>query len=460
MAATGALGLALAAPAVLVHAEPAIPSESEVRSAEEKANAKQNEVATIQSQLDSAAAELEDLQIASARAHDAYNGAQEKLAVAQRAEQGKQRVLKKAEAKVAASREDVGELARSEIQGKGPLVEAGSLLTSNGPEEMLERAARFTSVSTVLQGKQDQLVIDEAAAEQARTAAAEATAAVQAETEKAATAKNAAEAASQRQQAAVDGYSSHRATLIKELAEAQRVSVAVATERREGIEAQRRATAEAKARKAEQAQQAREEKAAEERAVAQRATRAERERRQAQQADQDRAAASSKDNADAPAAPAPKPEPKPDPKPKPKPDPKPKPKPKPKPDPEPEYNGSGAQAAISFARAQIGEPYVWGAAGPNSWDCSGLTMKAWAAGGKSIGHYTGTQWSRIQHISQSQLQPGDLVFWASNASDASSIHHVGLYIGGGQMIHAPKPGQDVEQQSIYYWYPPTHFGRP
>lgn len=121
---------------------------------------------------------------------------------------------------------------------------------------------------------------------------------------------------------------------------------------------------------------------------------------------------------------------------------------------------AGARAAIDFAYRQLGDPYVWGAEGPDSWDCSGLTMKAWAAGGKDIGHYTGIQWSRIQHIAESDLQPGDLIFWSTDPSNPVTIYHVGLYIGGGQMIHAPRPGKSVEVQNVYYWQQPTFFGRP
>ena len=123
-------------------------------------------------------------------------------------------------------------------------------------------------------------------------------------------------------------------------------------------------------------------------------------------------------------------------------------------------DSSAAKVAIDFARQQIGKPYVWGAVGPNAYDCSGLTMQAWAAAGKSLGHYTGIQWSRVAHISESQLQPGDLIFWATNASNPDTIFHVGLSVGNGRMIQAPRPGKTIEETSVYYWIPPTFFGRP
>jgi cell wall-associated NlpC family hydrolase len=120
---------------------------------------------------------------------------------------------------------------------------------------------------------------------------------------------------------------------------------------------------------------------------------------------------------------------------------------------------SGASAAISFARQQIGDPYVWGAAGPNAWDCSGLTMGAWRAGGISLPHYSVAQYEQSTPISRGSLKPGDLVFWGSSSS-SSSIYHVALYVGNGMIIQAPRTGRDVEEVSMYYWITPNFFARP
>ena len=119
----------------------------------------------------------------------------------------------------------------------------------------------------------------------------------------------------------------------------------------------------------------------------------------------------------------------------------------------------GAPAAIAFAEAQIGDPYQWGAAGPDRWDCSGLTMRAWEAGGVSLPHYSAGQYDASTPITEDQLQPGDLLFWGSS-SNPSSIYHVALYVGGGQMIHAPRTGEDVAQVSVNYWISPNFFARP
>ncbi len=102
---------------------------------------------------------------------------------------------------------------------------------------------------------------------------------------------------------------------------------------------------------------------------------------------------------------------------------------------------------------------MWGAAGPGSWDCSGLTMGAWRAGGISLPHYSVAQYTQSTRISQSQLRPGDLVFWGSSSSP-SSIYHVALYVGNGMIIQAPRTGRDVEEVSMYYWITPNFFARP
>jgi cell wall-associated NlpC family hydrolase len=108
---------------------------------------------------------------------------------------------------------------------------------------------------------------------------------------------------------------------------------------------------------------------------------------------------------------------------------------------------AAAASAIAFARAQMGKPYVWGGEGPNGFDCSGLTMMAYQSAGISIPRVAAAQYTIGRHINdQSQLQPGDLVFFANGS--AASIHHVGLYIGNGNMIEAPFTGANVRIHTI------------
>ncbi|MDQ0941313.1 C40 family peptidase [Streptomyces sp. V1I1] len=103
-----------------------------------------------------------------------------------------------------------------------------------------------------------------------------------------------------------------------------------------------------------------------------------------------------------------------------------------------------AEKVLSFARSQIGKPYVWGASGPSSYDCSGLTQAAWKAAGVDLPRTTWDQVKVGQRVETKDLLPGDLVFFYDD------ISHVGIYIGDGKMIHAPKPGANVREESIYY----------
>ncbi len=122
----------------------------------------------------------------------------------------------------------------------------------------------------------------------------------------------------------------------------------------------------------------------------------------------------------------------------------------------PTYDGPAtgrAADAVRTAFAQLGDPYSWGAAGPNAFDCSGLTMYSWAAAGVSLPHSSSAQYSVVQHVSIADLQPGDLVFYYS------PISHVGIYIGGDRIIDAPYPGLNVHVTGLHSM-PLVGAGRP
>ncbi|MGC5028342.1 NlpC/P60 family protein [Micromonospora sp. DT229] len=122
----------------------------------------------------------------------------------------------------------------------------------------------------------------------------------------------------------------------------------------------------------------------------------------------------------------------------------------------PTINGvvsEAARTAIKVACAQVGKPYVWGATGPNSFDCSGLTQYAYKAAGIYLTHFTGAQWNEGKAISRAEARPGDLVFFRSDLS------HVGLYLGNNQMVHAPRAGKPVNVSPITTM-PVAGFRRP
>ncbi|WP_137994316.1 C40 family peptidase [Streptomyces vilmorinianum] len=93
--------------------------------------------------------------------------------------------------------------------------------------------------------------------------------------------------------------------------------------------------------------------------------------------------------------------------------------------------------AVEFATAQIGKPYVWGAEGPDSFDCSGLTQSAWGSAGRSIPRTSQEQWRLLPRVDIKDMRPGDLIVYYKDAS------HIGMYVGNGAIVHAPRPGRDV-----------------
>jgi len=109
---------------------------------------------------------------------------------------------------------------------------------------------------------------------------------------------------------------------------------------------------------------------------------------------------------------------------------------------------------VAAATSRLGAPYVWAAAGPDTFDCSGLTMWAWAQVGRSLPHNSGAQFSSTRRVTAAQLQPGDLVFYFS------PISHVSMYIGGGQIVDAPHSGATVRITSMGYPGTIVGYGRP
>lgn len=111
-------------------------------------------------------------------------------------------------------------------------------------------------------------------------------------------------------------------------------------------------------------------------------------------------------------------------------------------------NSSTAQTVVSAAQSQIGKPYVWGATGPNAYDCSGLVQYAYSQAGKNVGRTTYQQAGAGQHISVSQAQAGDILMWGD--------YHDAIYVGNNQYVHAPQPGQNVTQASISSYFMPDY----
>lgn len=115
----------------------------------------------------------------------------------------------------------------------------------------------------------------------------------------------------------------------------------------------------------------------------------------------------------------------------------------------PDVSGA-AGIAINYAYGALGSTYVWGSAGPSTYDCSGLTSAAWAAAGVSIPHSASSQWSSLPRVNLSDVQPGDIIYYGNYGP------HVALYVGGGQIIHArhPGPGGEVQLDGMYAYDDP------
>jgi len=373
-------------------------------------------VGELQVRLVQSRMHLNDLLARSAAAAERLNGATFELAEAEADLDRQRAAVKRAEAQLADQRDVVAALTVEQLQSGTGTARLTTLFESDGPQQLLERAGAYASTNEAMNARIDTLtarqVVRDAAARRADTAQDALRAAVKNRQAAAAGIGRAIATA----EAAVDSTSRERDALLEQLASAQGVTVREASKKQDKID---------------------------------------------ERIDQ---GGPSTPVGDPVTDPAPVPEPsKPKPtQPKPKPtEPKPKPtvepKPKPKPaDPAP-ASGGKADRAIAYARAQLGEPYKWGGAGPGSWDCSGLLMRAWGAAGVSLPHSASGQYSRTQKVSVGSIRRGDLVYWGKSPG---SIYHVAMYLGGGKMIHAPRPGRSVEIVSITYWIKPSFASRP
>ncbi len=428
--------------------EPDTPSRAEVDQARQETAGKKRDVSAVQADLVLANQRLQGAGVRAAQAAEAFNAARWRLSEARKDATAAAQRATRAEAELSVHEESYGQVIAATYEMSPGMSTLSAVVGQDGIDGVVEQANTMFEMTASMDDLQMQFEASQSVAVLARNDADEAKQSAAALESEAATAKQAAQNEEAAALAASEQVAQDKGALLVELSQLQSISVSLATRRQSALEL-----------------------AAQQRAATAAAT-------------EDPAPATptaATPTVPAPADPAgtdPQPEPQPEPQPgpgpepgpdpQPSPDPAPAPVPKPKPDPKPAPQPapappapsvSGAQRAISFARAQIGEPYRWGAAGPGTWDCSGLTMKAWQSGGKYLPHYSVGQYGAGTPIRSSQLRAGDLVFWGSSSSPGS-IYHVGLYIGGGQMIHAPRTGRDVTQESVYYWTPPNFFARP
>ena len=372
-----------------VLADPTYPSADAVARSKAAVAARAADVATIEGRLAAADIRLQRVSIEVAQAVEAYDGARYRLQLAAAAALTARAQADAADGAVQTSRVELGRFAAASYRSGGGLAGIDVLLGAQSVDDL----ARRTAVLQILGGQRDaSLRRVQAAGSVARVLRGSADAAFGREQQAAAAvdaARQAAEAKLAGQQAAVAAIQSQRQSLLASLAAARRTSVSLEQARLSGLARERQARAEAARRAAARA-----------------------------------AAAAARRHPTSPP-------------------------------PGPGGGGTstgttaGARAAIAYAEQQLGAPYEWGATGPSTFDCSGLTMQAWARGGVSLPHYSVAQYEASAPVALGNLRPGDLVFFASDPSDYHSIYHVGLFVGNGTMIEAPYTGESVRYSSIW-----------
>jgi cell wall-associated NlpC family hydrolase len=377
-------------------------------------------VSELQVRLVESRMHLNDLYARSAAAAELLNGATFELAEAKADLKRQKAAVKRAEARLAVQRDAVAALTVEQLQSGSGTARLTTLFESEGPQQLLERAGAYTSTNEAINARIDTLTARQVVRDAAVSRADAAQDALRDAVKDRASAAAGIDRAIAAAEAAADSTRRERDALIEQLAAAQDVTVEAAEKKQDVID------------------------------------------RQIDQSGPSTPVGGPATEPDPPRdepsdPPSSDPEPS-EPKPKPQPKPKPTPSPKPPPADPPSASGGKVDRAIAFARAQLGEPYKWGGAGPGSWDCSGLVMKAWGAAGVSFPHSASAQFTRSKRVSVGSVQRGDLVFWSKGG--AKSIYHVAMYLGGGKMIHAPRPGRDVEIVSFTYWIKPDLAARP
>ncbi|OPC82284.1 hypothetical protein B4N89_16280 [Embleya scabrispora] len=418
------------------------PGADQVRRAHDAVTGKADDIARIEAELDREAGDLARLDIRADAAVEEYNGAVVLRRQAQDRAADADVYLRTADARLTRARDELGRLAAQTYRmgGGAGLGAFRAMLGAGSPGDLV---SRLESLRRISQDGDDTLrrgiaaVHDAAAAktdaEHSAEAAGRATEAVRA-------AKDRVEAELAAQQGRVHEITARHTTLLAELATLKQSSIDLETQRRDGraAEAQRRAEEEARARAeadAAREQARREKEEADRRAEQARPAEAAREQEAARPA-KPGTAAEPAERVDAVAASKPA-----------------------RPGDKAAADPAGATAAIAYAKAQLGKPYVWGGEGPSGFDCSGLVMQAWRRAGVKMAHFAATQYFESTPVSYKNLRPGDLVFWTETKS-ASDIHHVAMYLGGGKMIHAPRTGDVVKISNLFYMGTPDYYARP
>ncbi len=380
---------------------PVYPSQTQVDAAKRAAAAAGNTVAELQAQYNAASAHLAAVQDEVSAAAEVYNEARIRLDESTAAAKDAAAAAAAAQQAADAASLTVRRYASLMYQSDSALSGLEAYLSSSGPQDLADRAIGMAAIGDARSSALEK------AAQSANLAVSTRATATLAQSQQAAAAK-VAEAARAAAQAKADAAAAEASTIaaqqkamVAKLAQLQRTSIAVEQARQTGL---RRAAAAAAAEAARRAAEA------------------------ARRAAEARNRAGSGTGSDpGPGSDTPIP------------------------------SASGVVAVLAYARAQVGKWYQWGGAGPSTFDCSGLSMMAWRRAGVYMPHGSQAQYAMTRRVPIDQLQPGDLVFYG--ASGATN-HHVGIYVGSGQMIEAPHTGAQVRYSSIYRSDLLPYGGRP
>jgi peptidoglycan DL-endopeptidase CwlO len=400
-------------------ADPSYPSAKQVQRAKGAVSGASRSVATLEARLAVASARLDQLQTQVQVAAEAYDVARIELAARTTAAQAARQQADLAEQQAQQATRQVGRLAvDTYINGPG----YGGLevfVTDAGPGELLSRAAGVRIAADIAHTTLERADAARVVASLMRRQAELALAQQQAAAQRLEQAKAGAEAKAHAAEVERTRIESDRTAMIAQLASLKKTSVRLETERQQGLEEAARRRAEERRRAAAEAaaRLERERRAAAEQARANRPDRSE------------RAGDSSSSGSEAGGGSS-------------------------------RGSSSAGAAAVAWAKTQLGKDYQWGADGPSTYDCSGLTLQAWGRQGVSLPHSSTMQYAVTEHVDLSSLRPGDLLFYATDTSDPSTIHHVAIYAGGGQMVEAPYTGAQVRISSIYRSGMMPYAGRP
>ena len=409
-----ALAVLALLPGAIAQADPDL-SDDDVRAAQEAVRTGAGAVAAVELELAQQSAALDAAWVAVATAAEDYTGAVVAQDAAQAAAADAAERSAQADEQVEEARAELGRIALEANRSGGSLDSVAVLLSADGYEDFV---ARSTAIDQIGQRTEQAVQRYQAAELVGRTLAELAQDAADQARQAASSAEQALRQAEQLQAAAeaeVARVAAEREVLLAQLAELRQTSLEVERARQAALDAERAARSDAAARAGHSSQPP---------------------------------------TGGGPVTPA---EPPPT-----------TPPPSTPPSSDPYGLGTGSQrgsadqglAAVAWAQQQVGKPYVYGASGPDSFDCSGLTMRAWEAAGVRINRSSRDQYRQVYKITYDSMRPGDLIFYGTVASDPGSVYHVVMYIGNGQVVEASRAGVPVRIAAVRWTSTMPFAGRP